>query len=242
MSRAGATACREMLAWNHRLAEEICAPGFHFDAFQMLQQWQRNRLADTYSDLMSVDNTRPACEFFLDELYGGLDFLKRDQDLDKVMPVMVRFLPGYALASLAAAFELQAISLDFDMQVSGIISKRGISDLDLAGYASAYRECGDRPQRERQILLIRRLGMDLSGLVDKSLVSYLVRLLRGPAHAAGFGELQQFLETGLASFRQLEDRPLFVKTVYEREWMAMEKLFAGHSRPYDFNVGAGVPV
>jgi hypothetical protein len=83
------------------------------------------------------------------------------------------------------------------------------------------------------------LGIDLSRLVDKSLVSYLVRLLRGPAHAAGFGELQQFLESGLASFRQLEDRLLFVETVYEREWMAMEKLFAGNKRPYDFNIGAG---
>ena len=228
-----------MLAWNHRLAEQICAPGFHFDAFQLLQQWQRNRLAGTYSDLMSQDNSRPACEFFLDELYGGLDFLKRDQDLDKVMPVMVRFLPGYALGSLAAAFELQAISLEFDMEVSRLVSEREVSDLDLAGYASAYRECGNRPQRERQIILIRQLGIDLSRLVDKSLVSYLVRLLRGPAHAAGFGELQQFLESGLASFRQLEDRLLFVETVYEREWMAMEKLFAGNKRPYDFNIGAG---
>lgn len=241
MSRAGAIACREMLAWNHRLAEQICAPGFHFEAFQLLQQWQRNRLAGTYSDLMSEENSRPACEFFLDELYGGLDFLKRDQELDKVMPVMVRFLPGYALGSLAAAFELQAISLDFDIQVSRIISERGVRELDLAGYASAYRQGGDRPQRERQIVLIRQLGIDLSGLVDKSLVSYLVRLLRGPAHAAGFGELQQFLETGLASFRQLEDRPLFVETVYEREWMAMEKLFAGNDRPYDFHAGVKSP-
>jgi len=236
MSRAGATACREMLAWNHRLAEQICAPQFHFDAFQMLQQWQRKRLAGTYADLMAEENSLPACEFFLDELYGGLDFLKRDQDLDKVMPVMVRFLPEYALGSLAAAFELQAISLQFDMEVSRIVSERGVSELDLGGYASAYRQCGDRSQRERQIILIRQLGIDLSGLVDKALVSYLVRLLRGPAHAAGFGELQQFLESGLASFRQLEDRMLFVDTVFQREWMAMEKLFAGSDRPYDLNV------
>jgi len=228
-----------MLAWNHRLAEQICDSRFHFDAFQMLQQWQRRRLAGTYADLMAQDNSRPACEFFLDELYGGLDFLKRDQDLDKVMPVMVRFLPGYALGSLAAAFELQAISLEFDMEVSRIVSGREVSELDLEGYASAYRECGNRAQRERQIVLIRQLGIDLSGLVDKALVGYLVRLLRGPAHAAGFGELQQFLETGLASFRQLEDRMQFVDTVYQREWTAMENLFAGSDHPYELHLENG---
>jgi len=240
VSRAGAVACREMLAWNHRLAERICAPGFHFAAFQLLQSWQRSRLAGTYSDLMADDSTRPACEFFLDELYGGLDFLKRDQDLDKVMPVMVRFLPGHALGSLASAFELQALSLEFDIGVSRIIHERGDHELDLAGYASAYRGCGDRAGRERQIILIRQLGIDLSRLVDKALVSYLVRLLRGPAHAAGFGELQRFLESGLASFRKLEDRQWFVDTVYEREWEAMKKLFAGDPRPYDFNSDRGV--
>jgi hypothetical protein len=228
-----------MLARNHRLAEQICSPGFHFDAFQGLQSWQRNRLASTYSDLMAQPETQPACEFFLDELYGGLDFLKRDQDLDKVMPVMVRFLPGHALASLACAFELQALSLEFDIAMSRIIDQRGDRELDLAGYASAYRDCGDRPGREKQIILIRQLGVDLSNLVDKALVSYLVRLLRGPAHAAGFGELQHFLESGLASFRQLENRKSFVDTVYEREWTAMNRLFAGHARPYDVNSASG---
>ena len=203
-------------------------------SFRMLQQWQRKRLSVTYADLMSRDNSRPACEFFLDELYGGLDFLKRDQDMDRVMPVMVRFLPGHALESLAGAFELQAISLECDIEVSGILDREGFDELDLHRYAEAYRAFGNRPQREKQIELIRQLGIDLGRLVDKPLVSYLVRLLRGPAHAAGFGELQQFLESGLASFRRLEDRVTFVETIYQREWLAMEKLFAGDEHPYRF--------
>lgn len=232
MARAGAEACRSMLGRNHQLAQQVEAPGFHLETFLMLQQWQRDRLAGTYADLSCQDSYRPACEFFLAELYGGLDFLKRDQDLDTVMPVMVRFLPGHALGSLAAAFELQAISLEFDIGVSAILNQRGCRDLDLESYAMAYRECGNRPQREHQIILIKRLGDDLGKLVDKSLVSYLVRLLRGPAHAAGFGELQQFLETGLASFRKLDDKQFFVNTIYEREWLAMERLFAGDDQPY----------
>ena len=73
---------------------------------------------------------------------------------------------------------------------------------------------------------------DLNKLVRKSIVNYLLRMLRGPAHAAGFGKLQEFLETGLASFRALEDADYFVETIYRREWRAMEKLFAEDPDPF----------
>ena len=66
------------------------------------------------------------------------------------------------------------------------------------------------------------------------MVNYLVRLLRGPAHAAGFGNLQEFLENGLGAFRSLEDTEYFIETIYQREWDAMEKMFAGAALPFGF--------
>jgi hypothetical protein len=221
-----------MLARNHRIAGEICERAFPIDAFHSLQEWQQLRLSESFSDLMNQESCRPACDFFLCELYGGLDFLERDQDLEKVMPVMVRFLPARVLKSLAAAFELQAISLEFDMEMAQVLKGRGQVKLDLSSYASIYRVCGQRPQREKQILLIRDLGFDLLRLVDRPWVSRLVRLLRGPAHAAGFGKLQHFLESGLASFRQLEEPSCFIETIYQREWRAMQNLFDGKENPF----------
>ena len=99
-------------------------------------------------------------------------------------------------------------------------------------YCETYRACSDRPGRERQNLLIRKLGYDLDKLVNKPLVNTLVRLLRGPAHAAGFGKLQEFLESGLGSFRALKDVRYFNETVYEREWSSMIKMFAGEENPF----------
>ena len=232
MSSPGAQRCREMLARNHRLAERICAPGFCIDAFEHLQQWQRHRLTESFSDLMALDSYRPACDFFLAELYGGLDFLERDQDMEKVMHVMVRFLPNKTLLSLAGAFELQAVSLEFDMEMAEIMDSSNITSLEVAAYTSVYRRCGQRSKREIQILLIQRLGQDLARLMNKPLVAALVRLLRGPAHAAGFGKLQEFLETGLSAFRELEDPDYFIDTIYQREWLTMQKLFAGNENPF----------
>lgn len=234
MQKPGAKRLQEMLGKNHDLAEKIASHGFPLPEFDALQCWQQNRLATTYADLIRQQAYRPAVTFFLTELYGGLDFRERDQDMHKVMPVMKRFLPDKVLYIMSEAFELQAISLEFDMEMAFRMESQGLRDLDMEAYCDVYRACSDKPGRERQILLIRKLGYDLDRLQGKPLVNTLVRLLRGPAHAAGFGALQEFLETGLDSFRAMDDVACFNETIYEREWDSMERLFAGEERPFGF--------
>jgi len=234
MNKPGAKRLQEMLARNHRIAERVQQDGFPLRHFDRLQQWQRARIARSFDDLAGQEGYRPAVHFFLSELYGGLDFRQRDQDMGKVMPVMIRFLPDRTLGTMSEAFELQAISLEFDMAMAAEMETRQLAGLDMHSYCEVYRAANDRPGRERQILLIRKLGYDLDKVVRWPLVNYLVRLLRGPAHAAGFGSLQEFLESGLASFRAMEDPAWFVETIYAREWEAMEKMFAGAERPFGF--------
>jgi hypothetical protein len=235
MEKAGAERMYEMLARNHELAGAISRSGFPLAAFETLQSWQQARLARTYNDLLEMASYAPAVTFFLTELYGGLDFRRRDQDMHRVMPVMKRFLPDKVLYIMSEAFELQAISIGYDMEMAGYMEQSGLDRLDMDSYCRTYRACSDRQGRERQIELIRKLGHDLGKLVDKPLVNTLVRLLRGPAHAAGFGKLQSFLESGLGSFRAIDDVEWFVGTIYRREWGAMEKMFAGEVRPFGFD-------
>jgi len=223
-----------MLARNHAIAGQVADPAFPLRPFEQLQHWQRERLIRSFADLAAEAGYQPAIHFFLSELYGGLEFRERDQDLSRVMPLMIRFLPDQALVTMSEAFELQAISLEFDMRMADYMAGRGQAPLDMDRYCRVYRACSDRPGRERQILLIRKLGYDLDALVRKPLVNRLVRLLRGPAHAAGFGRLQEFLEEGLGSFRALPDAGAFVETIYEREWAAMQKMFEGAKKPFGF--------
>ena len=234
MSKPGAERLQSMLARNHAIAEHVAEADFPLQPFEHLQLWQRARLSRTYEDLAAQAGYRPAIHFFLSELYGGLDFRERDHDLGRVMPVMMRFLPDQTLATMSEAFELQAISLEFDMLMAAYLARRRKDTLDMDGYCRAYRACDDRAGRERQIMLIRKLGYDLEALVRKPLVNRLVRLLRGPAHAAGFGQLQGFLEEGLESFRALPDAGQFVETIYEREWNAMQRMFEGAKKPFGF--------
>ena len=232
MRKPGADLLRAMLARNHELAKNTRRPEFPLTQFETLQSWQLERLTVTFSDLYELEGYRQAVEFFVSDLYGGLDFRERDQEMSRVMPIMIRFLPDKALVALAEAFELQAISLEYDFTMAAYMAQQNIDQLDMESYGDVYRACSDRAGRERQIQLFPKIGRDLNKLVRKSIVNYLLRMLRGPAHAAGFGKLQEFLETGLASFRALEDADYFVETIYRREWRAMEKLFAEDPDPF----------
>jgi hypothetical protein len=234
MRKPGAERLYRMLARNHALAGRIESEDFAYESLAVLQQFQLDRIARSYADLIRQENSRTAVNFFLSELYGGLDFRKRDQDMNKVMPLMVHFLPDRTLMTMSEAFELQAISLEFDIAMAQYMSRKSIPRLDMAAYCGVYRATGDQSDRERQIMLIRKLGFDLEKLVKKPLVSFLARMMRGPAHAAGFGDLQDFLESGLGSFRSLNDVREFVTIIYQRERDAMQKMFAGEEKPFGF--------
>jgi hypothetical protein len=114
------------------------------------------------------------------------------------------------------------------------LGAQSMGSLSMERYCEVYRACSDLAGRERQIVLIRKLGYDLDKLVRLPLVNYLVRLMRGPAHVAGFGKLQEFLEEGLAAFRALPDTGFFIETIYERETAAMRRMFAGAGQPFGF--------
>ena len=70
---------------------------------------------------------------------------------------------------------------------------------------SSYDECVDL------VHLAADLGETLKKLVRVPLIGGLLRTMRAPAHAAGFGALQEFLETGYLTFRRISDIDRFLE-------------------------------
>jgi hypothetical protein len=223
---------RQALADSHELATRIDKTGFPLEEFEILQDWQRKRLARSYHDLISQERYQAAGEFFLAELYGGLHFRERDQEMERVLPVMLRMLRDDMILVLAEAFELQSLSLDFDMDMTVALQQSGWDQLNASRYGEIYRACGRPADRERQIELIRHLGLALNELVHHRLVLWLIRTLRGPARAAGFGLLQSFLEQGLRAFQIMGDGTEFVETIWRSEREVMQRLFAADEDPF----------
>lgn len=229
---AEAERLRRELERNHALAADLDADRAPLPELESLQSWQRVRLARTHADLIAQDRYRDACHFFLEELYGGLEFRERDREVARVLPVMTRLLPPVALDALAGAFELQALSIELDLDMARHMQRDGLLEVDTERYGTLYRAVGRAADRGRQIRLIRDIGLELDRLVHRPLLLRLVRLLRGPAVAAGFGRLQAFLEEGLGAFRAIGGAEEFVNTIHARERAVMERLLAGDSDPF----------
>jgi hypothetical protein len=201
-----------------------------------LQHWQRCRLRETYADLKAQPKFELACVFFLEELYGGRDMRERDRQLERVLPVMSRMLPDHLLGAMGDAMRLQWMSMDLDARLSRCLT----DSLDQPEYARAYRRMAAWDERAEQIRLIRELGRLLQRTVRKRMIRRLVRMMHGPAVAAGFGKLQEFLAEGLDAFAAMgDDATEFVDTVVERETTALNRMRQGADWPFRAWIGDG---
>jgi hypothetical protein len=196
-----------------------------------LQKWQSDRLMRSHDDLHRNPRYRLAVEFFCNELYGT-DARRRDSDLIKVQTAMERLLPREGLVSLCLAIQLETLSQELDADVTRALPPGPIT---VERYAGAYRHAGRPADRRRQIELMDEVGRYLDGVVRKPIVRALVRLARRPAHAAGFGLLQEFLERGLVAFEAMHGADEFLRTIQAREMRAMERLFADVADPFEFD-------
>jgi hypothetical protein len=189
-----------------------------------LQGWQAERLASTYDDLRRQPRYQQALEFFLSDLYGPSDFSLRDRQLARAWRHLRRALPPSLMEALARAVELQVLTLELDLAMAAALPAGAIT---VSSYRTAYGVVDCRGERERQIELIIRIGQDLDAAVRRRWVGLALRAARLPAHAAGFGALQDFLERGYAAFQAMQGAAALLEAIEERERCLMTALLSG---------------
>ncbi len=222
------------LAWHQAVHDPDREPRNGLRWLPEVRRWQAARLAASFEGFMQDPKRKPAAQFFLTDLYGDRDFSRRDSDIARVAPMMLRLMPQSLVETLVDAIELGALSHAFDLRIAealqAIAPQR--KTLDDALYARAYREVGLRRLREHQIDLIVVAGYGLGHALRTRGVSTLLAMLRGPARAAGFGELQTFLERGFGAYAKLDDVADFIADIERSEREVMRRIFADHPEPF----------
>jgi hypothetical protein len=61
-----------------------------------------------------------------------------------------------------------------------------------------------------------------------------MKVVRGPAHRAGWTELFDYLEHGYDAFRRMRDVKTFVQLVEQREKRILDQIFSGHPTPWRY--------
>jgi len=190
---------------------------------QAVKGYQHERFRQTYADLLAGGRYARAAQFFLDDLYGPGDFAQRDEQFARVVPAISRLFPREILLTVLALSELHALSERLDVAM-GRLHENAV--VDPKSYAAAWRTVGRPAERERQIALMLDVGRALDRYTRNVLLRQSLRLMRGPAHAAGLGELQAFLERGFDTFREMRGAEGFLGLIAERERELAASLFA----------------
>jgi len=206
----------------------------------LLRAWQAQRLTRTYADFMASPRYRPACLFFLNEIYAPRDFSQRDRDMEAVHDALKHILPDALIHPLATTVELHHLSEALDQRLIDVLTGQlGVTDtITTSLYAEAYRLCDNYDERVRQIDLVHQIGSRLDGVVRSPLTSALLAVSKGPARAAGWNELTDFLESGYRAFKHMRGARHFLDTVREREQGILDRIYARDPDPFEFDEAA----
>ncbi len=205
-----------------------------------LKAYQHARFMQTYADMLAHPRYGGAALFFLEDLYGPGDFTSRDDQFARIVPGLVRMFPRDIVSTVQSLGQLHALSEELDTAMArallGMVGTKCISSdagatLDGMLYSRCWRSVDAPAERERQIALMLAVGEALEGYTRNTLLRTSLRLMRGPAQAAGLGTLQAFLERGFDTFRAMRGAREFLNVIATRERALAASLFSGAEVP-----------
>ena len=179
-----------------------------------VKRYQHQRFASSYRDLLDDPGSSDAARFFLDKLYGPRDFAERDEQFGRLVPALTRIFSGSIARTVLSLAELHALSEELD---GAMAQQLATNEVDEKKYQRAWQQVGQAELRERQVELMLRVGGDLESYVKRRTMRASLRMMRGPASAAGFKDLQEFLEAGFDAFSALRNSKVFLQTIASRE-------------------------
>jgi hypothetical protein len=200
----------------------------------LLRTWQTERLKRTHADLLASRRYAPACRFFISDVYGAREFRQRNQDIEYLYNLMRRFIPDILLVMVRNAIDLYRMTTELDQKLlSKLVGDLGMQDqITEPIYAEAYRMCANVAERRRQIELLVEIGRQVEFSARFPPIGMALHLARGPAHHAGWHELQDFLERGYKAFKHMGKAKKFLEVIERRELMILDRIYASHPDPF----------
>ena len=187
-----------------------------------LKDYQQRRFSRSYAVLLGSPRYGGAAEFFLRDLYGPDDFSARDAQFARVVPGLVRLFPADVIKTVCLLAELHAISEQLDSRMAHAAAATPVT---AAAYVQAWQSVGEPALRQRQIDLTMAIGAALEAYTRKPLLRQALRMMRGPASAAGMSALQNFLEKGFDTFKAMKGADEFLAAIKVREQALARALF-----------------
>lgn len=204
------------------------------DSTFSIADWQASRLKLTHQDLYQQPAYHAGLQFLLTDLYAPASMTRRDDNIDRVFPKMVKWLPDHLLETLSGLVELNLITQQLDLELAERLEEHDIqaSILTTEQYCQAYRASQKLEQRRKQVILVADVGQQLDRYVRNRTLGWLLSMSRTPAEMANLSDLHDFLHRGYSAFRKMDKVDLLIDRLVTREQRVMENIINGHPEPF----------
>ncbi|MDI1302351.1 MAG: hypothetical protein PSX71_10630 [bacterium] len=211
--------------------------GHHDEDFRQkfiaVQQNQAARLKRTHADLLNDPRYQAVTQFFLNELYGGLDLTELAREMERALPIATRLLPESVMRTSAVALELNALTGELDEAVTAMLFETmGVTEITDKAVIEAYRACDQHAERHHQMGLLAELGGGLDRYVRSRVIYATFRIAHRPAKMAGLGGLYDFLGRGFDVMRPMGSAHDFLGLFVSRELAIVDNIHAGKADPF----------
>lgn len=212
-----ATRFREQIRLSNELHVEYLGDPQLLRNYERFANWQLEHLLPFFSDLYDRPGYAEAIDFTMNDL-AGVGISGRDQDLERASPAITRMLPLGALETIASAAEMNARTLKSNIAICRalLVDNELPAVITEVDYCIACRKASSLEELVELVRLIADLGRTLKSLVHIPMIGMTLRAMRAPAHATGFGALQDFLERGYSTFRKIPDIDFFLSEIEDR--------------------------
>ncbi|MCG8392974.1 MAG: hypothetical protein MI745_07815 [Pseudomonadales bacterium] len=198
-----------------------------------LQDWQGDRLKRTHAHLLEDPVTADGIRFLLEEVYGGRELLPVAREIRRALPKAMKLLPDKVMATSASALEAAILTQELDEAVVGILAERLDQPLDETTYLDGFRQDSHHADRQRQLQLVAELGHRLDRYIRSRMIQTTFRMVRKPAHAAGFANLYDFMDRSFRVMKPVPSVGLLLERLAAREETIMERVYTGHPSPFE---------
>lgn len=199
-----------------------------------VSEWQASRLKITHQDLYEHPGYHAGLEFLLTDLYAPASMTRRDDNIDRVFPKIIKWLPGNLLNTLAGLVELNLTTQQLDLELTERYHEQGCDtgSLTTQHYCKAFRSSTRLAQRERQIELVAEVGQQLDRYVRNRTLGWLLTISKTPADMADLSDLHSFLHRGYAAFRSMDDVQQLIERLVTRERQVIQNILDNHPDPF----------
>jgi hypothetical protein len=202
-------------------------PGLR-EAVVAIKALQGRRFAGTYADMFAGGPYAAAARFFLVELYSDRDFAERDAQFARIAGAIEKFFPAIVVQTSVNLAQLHALTEDLDHAMAMEWLSQDAQLPAPRRYVAAWRIVGRRDDRVSQLREVLAIGEEMARLTRTPGLRMMLKMMRGPAAAAGLSALQRFLENGFDTFAAMARggyAPAFLRTIEQRESALIASLF-----------------